>query len=175
MTHAAENFSDPRILLAEESKEELIDEILKLRHEKQNWEQEKQKLEKQLEELKKQINKPAFIKIPVYKPKKRWKKLGRPVGHPGCTRRKPEVIDHIVEQKLEKCPDCGQETLSWLPTETEEHIQEDIVPARVEATKFIRRVFTGAASARSRRQPLTRLKKCRMDIWGRMFWCRRYL
>ena len=63
------------------------------------------------------------------------------MGHPGCTRPKPEVIDYIVEQKLEKCPDCGQETLSWLPTETQEHIQEDIVPARVEATKFIRHVY----------------------------------
>ena len=141
MANTAVNFSDFRLLVAEESKDELIDEILKLRQEKQNWEQEKQKLEKQLEDLKKQINKPAFVKIPVYKPKKRWKKLGRPVGHPGCTRRKPEVIKHTVEQKLEKCPDCGQETLSWLPTEAEEHIQEDIVPARVEATKFIRHAY----------------------------------
>lgn len=141
MTKAPLDFRNPRLLLAEESKDELIDEILKLRQEKQVWEKEKQKLEKQLEDLKKQINKPAFIKVSVYKKKKRWKKLGRPVGHLGSTRPKPEIIDHVVEQKLEKCPDCGQETLSWLPTEVEEHIQEDIVPARVEATKFIRHVY----------------------------------
>ena len=125
-----DEFSSNLLLISEKSKEELIEEYLRLH---KGYE----KLKQENEELKKQI-KPAFVKIPVYKPKKRWKKLGRPVGHPGCTRRKPEVIDHIIEQKLEKCPDCGQETLSWLPTESEEHIQEDIVPARVEATKFIR-------------------------------------
>jgi len=133
MTNSPLDFRNPRLLLAEESKDELIDEILKLR-------EEKRKLEKQLEELKKQI-KPAFIKIPVYKRKKRWKKLGRPVGHPGSTRPKPEIIHHIVEQTLEQCPDCGQETLSPMPTENQEHIQEDIVPARVEATKFIRHAY----------------------------------
>lgn len=123
---------DP-LLISDKSKEELIEEYLRLRR-------EYEKLKQENEELKKQI-KPAFMKAPVYEPKKRWKKLGRPVGHPGSTRPKPEVIDHIVEQKLERCPDCGQETLSWLPTEAEEHIQEDIVPARVEATQFIRHVY----------------------------------
>lgn len=130
---AIPEFQVPRVFLAEQSKDELIDEILRLR-------KEKEELQKQLEDLKKQI-KPAFVKIPAYKPKKRWKKLGRPVGHPGCTRPKPEIIHHIVEQKLEKCPDCGQETLSPLPSENQEHIQEDIVPARVEATKFIRHAY----------------------------------
>lgn len=140
MTNSPVDFRDSRLLLAEESKDELIDEILKLRQEKQKLTQKNQELEKQLEDLKKQ-SKPAFIKIPVYKRKKRWKKLGRAVGHPGCTRRKPEVIDHIVEQRLEKCPDCGHEKLSELVTEYQEHIQEDIVPARVEATKFIRHAY----------------------------------
>jgi len=141
MTNSPLDFRDSRLLLAEESKDELIDEILKLRQEKEALAKKNQVLEKQLEDLKKQINKPAFIKIPVYREKKRWKKLGRPVGHPGCTRPKPEVIDHIVEQRLEKCPDCGQESLSELVTEYQEHIQEDIVPARVEATKFIRHAY----------------------------------
>src|SRR3989338_2344181 len=140
MTNSPLDFRDSRLLLAKESKDELIDEILRLRQEKQICEREKQNLEKQLEELKKQIN-PAFIKIPLYQKKKRWKKLGRPVGHPGCTRQKPEVIDHVVDQKLERCPDCGQESLSELVTESQEHIQEDIVPARVEATKFIRHAY----------------------------------
>lgn len=141
MTNSPLDFRDFRLLLAEESKDELIDEILRLHQEKQTWEQEKQKLERQLEDLKKQINKPAFIKVPIYKKKKHWKKLGRPVGHPGCTRHKPEVIDHIVEQRLERCPDCGQKSLGELVTESQEHIQEDIVPARVETTKFIRHAY----------------------------------
>lgn len=84
MTNSPLDFRDYRLLLAEESKDELIDEILRLR-------KEKEELQKQLEELKKQIR-PAFIKIPVYQKKKRWKKLGRPVGHPGCTRPSPKLF-----------------------------------------------------------------------------------
>lgn len=140
MTNPPLDFRDFRLLLAEESKDELIDEILRLHEEKQKLAQKNRELEKQLEDLKKQIN-PAFIKIPVYKKKQRWKKLGRPAGHPGSTRRKPEIIEHVVEQRLERCPDCGQDSLSELVTERQEHIQEDIVPARVEATKFIRHVY----------------------------------
>lgn len=126
-------FQSPRIFLIEQSKDELIDEILRLR-------KEKEELQKQLEDLKKQI-KPAFIKIPVYKKKRHWKKLGRPVGHIGCTRPKPEIIHHTVEQTLDQCPDCGGKSLSPWPSEDEEHIQEDIVPAHVEATKFIRHAY----------------------------------
>ncbi|TAJ71558.1 MAG: IS66 family transposase, partial [Gallionellaceae bacterium] len=112
-----------------------------------------QALEKQLEDLKKQINKPAFIKVPVYKKKKRWKKLGRPVGHPGCTRPKPEIIHHVVEQTLEKCPDCGRKSLSPWPSEDEEHVQEDIVPAHVEATKFIRHAYQCSHCHKLQRAP----------------------
>lgn len=119
-----------KILLAEQSKDELIEEILKLRRENET-------LKKENEDLKKQI-KPEFVRVTVYQKKKHWKKLGRPIGHPGVTRPKPEIIDHIVEQTLERCPECGQATLEELPSELEDHIQEDIVPAKVEATKFIR-------------------------------------
>ena len=120
----------PRLILAEQSKDELIDEILRLR-------QRNQELEAENEALKGKT-KSAYVQETGYQKKKRWKKLGRPEGHPGCTRPKPEVIDYIVEQSLKKCPDCGHESLIELPTELETHIQEDIVPARVEATKFIR-------------------------------------
>lgn len=37
-----------------------------------------------------------------------------------------------------RCPDCGHEELSELPSELETHIQEDIVLVKVETTKFIR-------------------------------------
>lgn len=141
MTNSPLDFRDARLLLAEESKDELIDEILTLRQEKEALARKNQALEKQLEDLKKQIHKPAFIKVLVYQKKKHWKKLGRPVGHLGCTRPKPEVIHHVVEQTLDQCPGCGGKSLSPWPSEDEEHIQEDIVPARVEATKFIRRAY----------------------------------
>jgi hypothetical protein len=118
------------ILLAEKPKEELIEEILRLR--KRNEE-----LEKELEELKKQGSRPP-LKFSVPTRRRRWKKLGRPAGHPGITRHKPEVIHQTVHQTLECCPDCGQASLRELPSELEEHVQEDIVPARVEATRFLR-------------------------------------
>ena len=121
---------DPRIFLEEQSKDELIDEILRLR-------QEKEALQKENEELKKKI-KPSFIKENGYKKKKRWMKLGRPIGHPGSTRPVPDHIDHVVEQTLDHCPDCGQSGLIELPSELEKHLQEDIVPARVEVTQFNR-------------------------------------
>lgn len=121
---------DPRIFLEEHSKDELIDEILSLR-------QEKEALRKENEELKKKL-KPSFVKENGYQKKKRWKKLGRPAGHPGCTRPVPDVIDHVVEQMLERCPDCGRSGLVELPSELERHIQEDIIPAHVEVTEFVR-------------------------------------
>lgn len=112
-----------RVSLSEKSKDELIDEILRLR-------EENEKLRK---------NQPPFkILFPKRKLKKRWKKLGRPEGHPGTTRKKPDKIDHIEHQRLEVCPDCGCKHLSELSTEKIEHVQEDIVPAVVEATKFMR-------------------------------------
>jgi len=77
------------------------------------------------------------VLFPKRKLKKRWKKLGRPEGHPGVTRKKPDKIDHIEHQILESCPDCGCRDLSKLSSETTQHVQEDIVPAVVEATKFM--------------------------------------
>jgi len=121
---------DPRIFLEDHSKDELIDEILSLRKEKED-------LQKELVELKKKL-KSSFVKENGYKKKKRWKKLGRPVGHPGCTRPVPDHIDHVVEQTLDHCPGCGQNGLVELPSELEKHIQEDIIPAHVEVTEFIR-------------------------------------
>lgn len=121
------------VSFAEKTKDELIEEIFRLQDENEILRRENETLKKRTE------SKP--LQIAAVQRKKRWKKLGRPTGHPGCTRPKPECIHHTVHQTLERCPDCGQGTLSLLPSETEEHIQEDIVPAKVEATKFIRRGY----------------------------------
>ncbi len=118
------------VSFAEKSKDELIEEIFRLEDKVKALEEENETLKKQAQ------SKP--IKIAAVKRKKRWKKLGRPIGHLGSTRPKPDVIHHSVHQTLERCPDCGNHTLTELPSEREEHIQEDIVPAIVEATKFIR-------------------------------------
>ena len=124
---------EDRLILEEESKDELIEEILILRRKNETLEKENEDLKRKLEKFES-----ARIRELRIKHKKRWKKLGRPTGHPGVTRPIPEVIHHVVEQKLEHCPDCGQATLNELPSQREEHIQEDVVPVHVEVTKFIR-------------------------------------
>ena len=119
--------------LTEQSKEELIEEILALR----------EKVRKLEEDLKKQKEQGTHKSVWAdrRKPKRRWKPLGRPVGHVGCTRRKPERVDHVVDQELGQCPDCGGHRLTELASQAQEHIQEDVVPARVEATRFIRHAY----------------------------------
>jgi len=114
----------------QEDKQTLVDEILRLRRE--NGE-----LRKELENLKEKVF-PSAHKFPEKskkhsKPPGQW---GRKAGHVGSTRSKPGKIDQEVEQTLKRCPDC-QERLG--PSQgVIEHIQEDIVPSRVEVTRFKR-------------------------------------
>jgi len=65
------------------------------------------------------------------------KKKGGLFGHTGWFRKKPRRIDKTEELKLDKCPECGSNDLAECK-KTEEHIQEDIVLPRVEATRYIR-------------------------------------
>lgn len=121
-------------LLLSASKEELAGEIIGLRRE----------VKELKERLAEAAAKEAERKSRQYersKPKARWKKLGAPVGHHGATRPKPEHIDKTIEQHLESCPECGCAELTSCPSATEEHIQEDIIPARVEVTKFVHRGY----------------------------------
>jgi regulator of replication initiation timing len=57
--------------------------------------------------------------------KRRRRRRGRPPGHAGCTRPKPDVIDEEIRVRPAKCPMC----LDPLPTPTQwdEHTQEDVV------------------------------------------------
>lgn len=117
-------------LLFTESKESLVDEIIRLRR----------RVEALEEQLKEAAAKEAERKARQYERKgvkARWKKLGAPIGHHGATRPKPDHIDKTIEQHLDCCPDCGCAELSFCPSATEEHIQEDIIPTRVEVTKFV--------------------------------------
>lgn len=123
------------IILTEKSKEELIRIIL----EKDKQVDELIAKVRELEEKVKADRQKQFKK--AHGPKKRWKKLGAPVGHHGATRPKPESIDHVVEQTLAQCPDCGHNDLTPAPGKTATHIQEDLIPARVEATQFIRHAY----------------------------------
>tara|TARA_B100000315_G_scaffold255574_1_gene299245 strand:+ start:1058 stop:2458 length:1401 start_codon:yes stop_codon:yes gene_type:complete len=66
------------------------------------------------------------------------KKRGAPRGHPGWFRKAPKKIDRTVELRPDKCPKCGSLSITEYDR-TEEHIQEDIVVPKTEATKYIRR------------------------------------
>ncbi len=66
--------------------------------------------------------------------RKRPKRPGQKPGHPGMTRPKPDHIDRIVDQTLSQCTRCG--SALGAPVGVSEHIQEDLIPARVEATCF---------------------------------------
>ena len=127
---------EPKILLLQE-KEILVDEILKLRKENEELRRKNEAIIKELENLKEKHS-PSTHKYPDTtkkrsKPPSQW---GRKAGHPGCTRPVPDHIDREVEQTLKRCPDCSGHLSASVGVV--EHIQEDIVPSRVEVTKFKR-------------------------------------
>jgi transposase len=68
------------------------------------------------------------------------KKRGGLFGHIGWFRRKPERIDKTVELKICECPECGSKDLSECE-KTEEHVQEDIILPRIEATRYRRHYY----------------------------------
>ena len=112
----------------EKSRDELIQEILEK-------ERRIEELEKKLKEKNALDEHKQFLKAErLAKIKTRPHPPGQKAGHAGVTREKPTKIDRIVEQTLKKCPDCN-ERLS-VSQEIVEHIQEDIVPARLQTTCF---------------------------------------
>ena len=62
-------------------------------------------------------------------------KRGAPLGHPGTTRPKPDHVDETIDVTLQQCPFCGGEELTECD-KTEDHYQEDIIPARVKVTCY---------------------------------------
>lgn len=118
-----------RLELLGKDKQELVEMVLTL-------EEKIKAVEEKVDSLAKK-NTSRFTKTKLKLPW-RWKKLGRPEGHPGCTRAMPVHIDETIHQRLDACPDCGTKDIKELPSEIQEHVQEDIIPARVHATKFIK-------------------------------------
>ena len=116
------------VLLSEESKEALIAEILRLRKENEAL---KKKLGKKsaLDEHKQFLKLDRLAKRVLHP-----RAPGQKEGHVGLTRNKPAQIDRIVEQTLKKCPDCNDRLSS--SQEVAQHIQEDIIPARVQTTCY---------------------------------------
>lgn len=114
---------DKQVLLGK-SKEELVEIILA-------QEQRINDLEEKLSCNKK--DPPEFVKANtrVY-----HRKPGQKPGHEGISRILPTSVDETIEQTLKTCPHCSSEL--GQPTETTEHIQEDIIPAHVKVTKYRR-------------------------------------
>jgi transposase len=119
----------------EKSRDELIQDIL-------DREKKIEEQEKQIAELKAKLGKKSaldehkqFLKAErLAKIKDRPKAPGQKAGHIGVTREKPKQIDRVVEQILTKCPDCDHRLSG--SQEVVEHVQEDIVPARVQVTCY---------------------------------------
>jgi transposase len=123
----------------QDDKEKLVDEILDLRHEVKTLREKNEALEIKLEQVKNKSSQkstpPGFVKALRKKrslPPHRW---GRKKGHPGSYRPAPDHIHREVLQTLVTCPDCH--TPLGKPVALEPHIQEDIVPPHVEATRFL--------------------------------------
>jgi transposase len=114
------------LILTEQSKEELIRIILE-QHEKIK------ELEQKVKEQQ-QRNVEKFVKANVKK--KRRMRPGQKQGHIGITRPLPDHIDEIFEQELTTCPHCQNNLKGSI--EVIEHVQEDIIPARVVVHKYRR-------------------------------------
>lgn len=63
-------------------------------------------------------------------------KRGAPFGHPGTSRKRPEVVDEYVGVPLAQCPLCGNTHLSPA-SHLDEHTQQDIVIKKVITRCFI--------------------------------------
>ena len=124
------------IILAEKTKEELIDIVLDHARRLEELEKENKELrEKVKAEQKKRVEK--FAKPNTRK--KRKKRPGRKKGHEGITRRVPEHIDEIIEETLDECPNCNHKLGEAI--DVQEQIQEDIVPAYVRVRKYRRHTY----------------------------------
>ena len=118
-----------RILqFSEKSREELIETILR-------QEEEIEKLRKALGNKEAIEERRKLLKLLNESRRSEHPKTpGRKAGHEGVTRVKPVKIDRVVDLELTHCPDCHHPVGE--SQEVVEHIQEDIIPAHVEATCF---------------------------------------
>ena len=117
--------SDPQSL----SKQDLVALVYDLQRQIHALQQENQRLLERLNPPKKK-----FFRLPLLN--RRSKRPGQKPGHPGVTRATPKRIDRVVEQTLTNCPRCH--TRLGSSVEVTEHLQEDLIPARVEVTCFKR-------------------------------------
>jgi len=124
------------------SRDELIKDILDREKKIEDQEQQIAESKKRIAELELKLGKKnaldehkQFLKADrLAKRNLHPRAPGQKLGHPGVTRNKPTKIDRVVEQALKKCPDCHHRLSP--SQEVVEHIQEDIIPARVQTTCY---------------------------------------
>ena len=113
--------------------------VLEIKSENERLKEENAYLKFEIEELKSKRYKSGKKKPPDSAPPAPGvpKKRGGLFGHIGWFRKKPKNIDKTIELTMDTCPECGSKGLSECK-KTEEHVQEDIILPRVEATRYIR-------------------------------------
>lgn len=77
---------------------------------------------------------PAFVKPNTTK--KRRKRPGAKPGHPGFSRRKPAMVNEVVEVNPVRCPECNSLLKEIKGSKLEDHLVEDIVPGTVKVTNY---------------------------------------
>ena len=102
------------------------------------YEQQQQiaSLEQEVQRLTERLHPPKKPRFHLPLWSRRAKRPGQKPGHPGMTRATPPAIDRVVEQRLARCPQCRGPLGHSVAVTT--HLQEDLIPARVEVTCFTR-------------------------------------
>jgi transposase len=111
------------------SRRELVALVYEQQREITQLQQEVQRLTERLHPPKRQPPRLAALL-------RRFKRPGQKPGHPGMTRATPTRIDRVVAQRLSRCPQCHERLGPSVAVTT--HLQEDVIPARVEVTRFER-------------------------------------
>jgi transposase len=121
---------------------ELGERVAELERHNARLEQENAELRRQLNEFKQNkppSGPPSFVKATL-PPRRRKKKLGRPMGHPPALRPPPPEIHQEIEVPLASdeggaclCPHCRGKLTDL---KDHERVVEDIVPAKVLTTRY---------------------------------------
>ena len=93
-------------------------------------------LEQEVQRLTERLHPPKRPPVRLARLLHRLKRPGQKPGHPGMTRATPTHLDRVVEQRLTRCPQCRGSLGPSVAVTT--HVQEDLIPARVEVTGFKR-------------------------------------
>ena len=108
------------------------EQVIELRKKNAELEMEKENIQK---DLVRALQSP-FKKYEVKEISENPKKRGAPFGHPGYFRKRPDGVDEYIDVRIEKCPHCGNKSLSPCSHITE-HVQEDIEGGRLKTTCFV--------------------------------------